>query len=49
LTLLSQYLPTQLGRVRAGDLANTPDALILDKIEDVLADYACACGHEARL
>ncbi len=49
LALLSQYLPTQLGRVRAGDVTNTPDALILDKIEDVLADYACACGHEARL
>jgi hypothetical protein len=21
----------------------------MDKIEGVLADYACACGHEARL
>ncbi len=49
LALLSQYLPGQYERVRAGSLVNTPDAHILDKIEDVLADYACACGHEARL
>jgi D-tagatose-1,6-bisphosphate aldolase subunit GatZ/KbaZ len=46
---LSQYLPVQYARVRAGTLPNTPDALILDKIENILADYACACGHEARL
>ena len=47
--LLSQYLPVQHGRIRAGQLSADPDAVILDKIEDVLADYACACGHEARL
>jgi D-tagatose-1,6-bisphosphate aldolase subunit GatZ/KbaZ len=46
--LLSQYLPVQQARIRAGQLSADPDALILDKIEDVLADYACACGHEAR-
>jgi len=49
LSLLSQYLPVQYQRVRDGTLANTTDALITDKIEGVLADYACACGHEARL
>lgn len=45
--LLSQFLPVQHARCRAGQLAPEPDALILDKIEDVLADYASACGHEA--
>ena len=47
--LLSQYLPVQQGRIRSGQLSADPAALILDKIDDVLADYACACGHEARL
>jgi D-tagatose-1,6-bisphosphate aldolase subunit GatZ/KbaZ len=49
LSLLSQYLPVQYQRVRDGTLANTTDALITDKIEGVLADYACACGHEAHV
>ncbi len=43
--LLSQYLPVQHARVRAGALAANPDTLIQDKIEDVLGDYGCACGY----
>lgn len=45
LTLLSQFLPLQYERVRAGALPNTPKALIYDKIRHVLADYAHACGY----
>jgi D-tagatose-1,6-bisphosphate aldolase subunit GatZ/KbaZ len=44
LTLLSQFLPMQYERVRAGALPNTPTAHIHDKIRHVLADYAHACG-----
>ncbi len=41
--LLSQYLPAQYQRVRAGRLARDPEALILDKIRDALRPYAAAC------
>ena len=44
LTLLSQFLPMQYERVRAGALPNVPRAYIHDKIRHVLADYAHACG-----
>jgi len=44
LTMLSQFLPIQYERVRAGALPNQPVACIHDKIRHVLADYACACG-----
>ncbi len=44
-SLLSQYLPVQYEHIRAGQLANHPRALILDKITAVLADYAFACGR----
>ena len=43
--LLSQFLPMQYERVRAGALPNTPRAYIHDKIRHVLADYAHACGY----
>ncbi len=42
--LLSQYAPVQGAKVRAGAMPNTPDALILDRIGDVLQDYAFAAG-----
>lgn len=45
LTLLSQYLPVQYHRVREGQVANNPQALILDKITAVLSDYGYACGY----
>jgi D-tagatose-1,6-bisphosphate aldolase subunit GatZ/KbaZ len=47
LSLLSQYLPEQYGRVRRGELTNTPDEIIRDKITSVLLDYSYACaGNE---
>jgi D-tagatose-1,6-bisphosphate aldolase subunit GatZ/KbaZ len=45
LTLLSQFLPMQYERVRAGALPNAPRAHIHDKIRHVLTDYAHACGY----
>jgi D-tagatose-1,6-bisphosphate aldolase subunit GatZ/KbaZ len=48
LVVLSQFLPVQYERVRAGVLANTPRDLVYDKIRTVLADYAYACGYPLR-
>jgi len=42
LALISQYLPVQYSRIRAGMLANRPEALIKDKIKEVLKDYEFA-------
>jgi D-tagatose-1,6-bisphosphate aldolase subunit GatZ/KbaZ len=42
LSLLSQYAPLQYARIRQGTLINTPEALILDRITDVLRDYTFA-------
>lgn len=41
--LLSRYLPFQYRRVREGQLARDPVALILDRIRDALRPYAAAC------
>ncbi|KQT71934.1 D-tagatose-bisphosphate aldolase, class II, non-catalytic subunit [Microbacterium sp. Leaf436] len=41
--LLSQYLPAQYLRVRAGHLTADPEELVIDKVRDVLRDYAAAC------
>ncbi len=46
--LLSQYLPDQVEKIRAGAIANDPVALIHEKIRDVLRQYACACGMTPR-
>jgi D-tagatose-1,6-bisphosphate aldolase subunit GatZ/KbaZ len=43
LTLLSQHAPGQAERVRDGIVENSPEALILDRIDQVLQDYAFAC------
>jgi D-tagatose-1,6-bisphosphate aldolase subunit GatZ/KbaZ len=43
--LLSRYMPSQYRRVRAGQLAPNPEALILDKIRDALRPYAAACRN----
>jgi D-tagatose-1,6-bisphosphate aldolase subunit GatZ/KbaZ len=43
LTLLSQYLPVQYAAIRERRLENTPRALILDGIEQVLRNYDRAC------
>jgi len=45
-SLLSQFLPEQYERVRAGRLGNRPHDLIADKIRSILADYAWACGYD---
>jgi D-tagatose-1,6-bisphosphate aldolase subunit GatZ/KbaZ len=42
-TMLSAYLPQQYERVREGSLKNEPEALIVDKVRDVLRVYAAAC------
>lgn len=48
LPLVSQYLPVQYGRVRAGALKNTPLDLLYDKIGEVLDDYLFAVGGGAK-
>lgn len=42
LPLLSQYMPSQYARVRAGLLRNDPEELVVDRIRDVLRGYAAA-------
>ena len=46
LPLLSQFLPEQYRRIREGQLANHPQALLLDKVRAVLEEYAQACGGQ---
>lgn len=43
LSLLSQYLPLQYARVRAGSLSNHPEAIISDRVQQALGDYRLAC------
>lgn len=43
LPLISQYLPIQYTRVREGQLTATPQALIIDHIQDVIRQYHAAC------
>lgn len=42
--LLSQYLPEQYARVRRGELAVEPKALIFDRVRDALRVYVRACN-----
>jgi len=44
LTLLSQFFPSQYLKVRTGELDISPDALIIDKVREVVAWYAYAAG-----
>jgi D-tagatose-1,6-bisphosphate aldolase subunit GatZ/KbaZ len=44
LSLLSQYLPRQADAVRAKELRNEPAELLRHKIQEVLEQYAYACG-----
>jgi D-tagatose-1,6-bisphosphate aldolase subunit GatZ/KbaZ len=46
LTLISQFSPLQYPKVRSGEIAVTPEALINDRIEGVLEDYDQACGSQ---
>jgi len=43
LPLISQFLPGQYDRVRAGLLEPRPQALVIDRIRDALRPYARAC------
>ena len=45
LTLIKQYLPAEYRAIRSGNVLNRPRDLIKSKIDEVLADYAHACGH----
>jgi D-tagatose-1,6-bisphosphate aldolase subunit GatZ/KbaZ len=42
LPLISQFLPEQYARVRAGQLVATPHELVIDRVRDVLRAYAAA-------
>jgi len=44
LALVSQYVAGQWERIRSGQIENTPEAVILDKVNSVLEEYAFACG-----
>ena len=44
LPLLSQYLPDQYTRNRKGELPVEPEALVLDRVRDVLRAYSFACN-----
>ena len=44
-SMLSRYLPAQSMRLRKKEIAADPESLIVDKIRDVLRDYAAACGE----
>ena len=48
LPLLSQYLPDQYPRVRRGQLAPEPTALVVDRVRDVLRTYTQACNPSLR-
>jgi D-tagatose-1,6-bisphosphate aldolase subunit GatZ/KbaZ len=51
LPLISQFLPGQYERIRAGDLQPVAQSLVLDRIRDALRPYAQACrttGHASR-
>jgi D-tagatose-1,6-bisphosphate aldolase subunit GatZ/KbaZ len=41
---LGQFSPLQYERVRRGEIAWTPEAVIMDYIQTVLRDYEAACG-----
>lgn len=43
LPLISQYLPIQYERIRAGELRSTAEELVIDRIRDAMRPYADAC------
>ncbi|KQU52344.1 tagatose-bisphosphate aldolase [Rhodococcus sp. Leaf278] len=47
LPLISQFMPDQYGRIRAGLLDTSPDALVMDRVRDAMRPYARACGISA--
>ena len=49
LPLISQFLPEQYLRVRAGEIASDPHSLVIDRIRDCLRPYALACFPQTRV
>jgi D-tagatose-1,6-bisphosphate aldolase subunit GatZ/KbaZ len=49
LSLLSQFMPEQYRKIRAGVLQNDPEDLIRDRIMDHLREYAYAVGNRNTL
>lgn len=49
LPLVSQFLPYQYDRIRAGELELTANALVIDRIRDAMRPYARACFPKANL
>jgi D-tagatose-1,6-bisphosphate aldolase subunit GatZ/KbaZ len=47
--LISQHLPLQYPRVRAGEIEATPRALAVDHVRDVLRDYSYACSDDSEV
>jgi len=45
-SMLSRYLPAQYGHLRKGEISSDPQSLILDRIRDVLREYAAACPND---
>ncbi|MGH8194560.1 MAG: D-tagatose-bisphosphate aldolase, class II, non-catalytic subunit [Woeseiaceae bacterium] len=45
LTLIRQHLPQQYAAIREHEIRNDPEALVLHKIDEVLAQYASACNQ----
>jgi D-tagatose-1,6-bisphosphate aldolase subunit GatZ/KbaZ len=46
-SMLSRYLPAQYLRLRTKEIAGDPVSLTVDKIRDVLRNYAAACNEGA--
>ncbi len=46
-SLISQFFPDQFPDVRSGTLEHTPEALIRQRIQRVIADYDRACREES--
>jgi len=46
LTLLSSHMPIQYTKVREKQIPNTPVALIYDRINNCIDEYAFACGRK---
>jgi D-tagatose-1,6-bisphosphate aldolase subunit GatZ/KbaZ len=43
--MISQYLPAQYHRIRAGSLSTDPHDLVIDRVRDALRPYAQACSN----
>jgi len=45
-SMLSRYLPAQYLHLREGKIASDPESLIIDRVRDVLREYAAACDSD---